>query len=107
MSVAAELIRAAEAEGVRVRLIPEGGAKISGDPEAVRTWAPRLREYKAAVLEILRAGVGPHRRWLLRYADGSIDSLTCTPPATLAEVRARYPHAWVEPVHEPDVAPWR
>ncbi len=46
-----------------------------------------------------------HRRWWITYPDGSVDSLTCTPPATGAEIVARYPGAVVaepvEPTREP------
>jgi len=44
------------------------------------------------------ADPGPCWRWLLRYPDGTLDELDTIPPATAAEVLARYPSALVEPI---------
>jgi len=100
VNCAAELIRAAEAAGVHLRLTPEGSCKIAGDPAAVARWAPRLRPHKLEILATLQAGESEarHRRWRLTYQDGEVDELDCVPEATRSEVEGRYPGAEVEAV---------
>lgn len=49
------------------------------------------------------AGEEPRRLWLVTLPRGERFSLSCTPPATLADLRGRYPGALVEP--EPERKP--
>lgn len=44
-----------------------------------------------------------HRLWLVTLPDGSVLSVSRTPPATLAEIQADYPGATIRP--EPELAP--
>lgn len=62
--------------------------------DAQRAW---LAAHKAELIEALR----PRRLWLITDADGNRWSSSFTPPATLAEVQARYPGATIEPEPEP------
>ncbi len=43
----------------------------------------------------------PHRRWLVRYQDGTELSITRCPPATLEQVATDYPSGPVRPDPEP------
>lgn len=43
----------------------------------------------------------PRRLWFITHDDGQIISHSCTPPATLSDVRVRYPEALsIEPEEE-------
>jgi len=89
----AAMIREAEADGVHVTLAPDDSARMVGTPEAVRAWAPKLRQHRAEILDALRAEAESttRRHWVIRYPDGTLDELDTIPPATRAEVLARYP----------------
>jgi hypothetical protein len=47
---AAEIVRAAAADGVRLTIVPPETVKAIGKPEAVQRWAPKIREHKAALI---------------------------------------------------------
>lgn len=47
---AAQLIHAADFDGVRLALTDEGGLHYSGNPEMVKEWLPILKENKAAII---------------------------------------------------------
>jgi hypothetical protein len=58
-----------------------------------------IRAHKPELIEALTA---TRRRWLVQYPDGRVFSVTCYPPATLAEIQADHPGASIEPKPEPE-----
>jgi hypothetical protein len=52
-----------------------------------------IRAHKPELIEALTA---TRRRWLVQYPDGAAFSVTCYPPATLAEIQADHPGASIE-----------
>lgn len=50
------IIQQAQADGVRLALTPAGTLKAIGFESAVNRWLPVLREHKAELLDVLRAG---------------------------------------------------
>ena len=46
----AEIVRAAAVDGVRLTIIPPETVKAAGKAEAIRRWAPRIREHKAELI---------------------------------------------------------
>jgi predicted component of type VI protein secretion system len=54
----ATIIREAQADGVRLALSPTGTIKATGDSAAVNRWLAVIREHKAGIVEVLRAGAG-------------------------------------------------
>lgn len=52
---AATLIHEAEKDGLRFALTPSRTIKLTGPKDAAEKWAPRLREYKAEIVESLAA----------------------------------------------------
>jgi hypothetical protein len=51
------IIRDAQADGLRLELSPVGTLRVTGRADAVHRWLPVLRERKAEIIEVLR----PHR----------------------------------------------
>jgi hypothetical protein len=98
---AAELITQATADGV-ILVSVDDRLKVTGPSAAVARWAPQLRQFRAELVEAMRAVrsspppaecVTPSRLWLIRHADGRVVSHSFCPPATETEVRAWYPQA--------------
>lgn len=52
-ATAADLLRAARADGLAVSATPDGNLRVRGPRAAIGRWAPLLRERKAAMLELL------------------------------------------------------
>lgn len=52
----AAIIRAAQAEGVRLALSPTSTIKATGDGEAVNRWLAVIRERKAEIIDALKVG---------------------------------------------------
>ncbi len=52
----ATIIRQAQADGVKLALSPSGSIKAVGNGEAVNRWLPVIREHKAELMAVLRAG---------------------------------------------------
>jgi len=50
----ASIIRGASADGVSLAISPTGNITAKGAGEAVRRWAPIVRENKPALLDVLR-----------------------------------------------------
>lgn len=66
---AAELINAADFDGVRLALTTEGDLRYSGNPEIVKEWLPTLKEYKAAIVTELHQK-RRHAKVLAMLGDG-------------------------------------
>lgn len=93
----AAIIREAQADGVMLFISSSGTIKASGDVVAVNRWAAVLREQKAGVIEALKVGVGDtataSRWWRIDFADGDSVEVSCSPPATNAEILEQHPAA--------------
>lgn len=109
------VLRDAAADGVQCSLKPDGRLALGGPKAAIEKWLPHLREHKAGLLALLAANDAepitepdtvPRDTWLLHRADGRMDRLVCSPPATWAEVLAQHPDALaVEPCPAPGTTP--
>ncbi len=72
---------------------------LRGDHAAVKEWAPRLREQRAAVLrEVQKRIAGLHRIWIIRPPLRTAFTVACPQGATEAEVRLVWAGADVEPL---------
>jgi hypothetical protein len=93
----ATIIREAQADGVRLALSPAGTIKATGDDAAVNRWLAVIRERKLDIIEALKVGAGDtvnaSRWWRLHYADREPVAVSCSPPATHAEILERHPDA--------------
>lgn len=59
----AAILRASQAEGVRLALTPENTIRATGDADAIRRWLPTIRARKADLLAALGEEQAV-RRWL-------------------------------------------
>ena len=117
-----DLLTAATTAGLALR-VEAGALRVRGPQDALAAWAPMLKAHKPALVALLttppprpttaceswaeRAAVlefdagltraeaeeaATCRRWLVHLPGAWLD-LTTTPPASRAELRARYPEA--------------
>ena len=67
------IVKAAAADGVRLALTEVGTLKTTGRPDSIQHWLPRLREYKAEIIQLLEAAnnpiAAPANHWLLHFAN--------------------------------------
>jgi hypothetical protein len=92
----AQVMERTIADGVYVCLSDTGKIKASGDQAAVERWLPLMREHKQAIITHLKeweANTGPHWRWRVVFADGSVRIAAFVPPASWLEVLEFYPAA--------------
>ena len=76
-------------EGTENRLTNQGGSPGSpGSPEKM--------------IRVEVSGEEPRRLWLVTRPNGERLSLSCTPPATLADLQRRFPCAHIEPEPAPE-----
>lgn len=87
------IIRAAQAEGVRLTLSPAGTIKATGDGAAVNRWLETIREHRAEIIDVLKADSATSWGWLLHFADRDPLEVYCNPDANHAGILDRYPHA--------------
>jgi hypothetical protein len=91
------IIREAQADGVKLSLSPQGNIKAAGDSVVVNRWQALIREHKAEIIEVLKAGTGDiagtSRGWLIRFLNGDALQVTCVPDMTEAAILAAYPDA--------------
>lgn len=103
------IIREAQTDGVKLTLTDTGTIKATGDAAAVNRWLPLIRDHKAKIIEALKAGCGDtataSRWWLLHYLDRDPEEISCSPPATHAEILERRPDAVAAEPFEPTVTP--
>lgn len=55
----ATIIRAAQADGVRLTLSPAGTIRLAGDGAVVNRWLAVIREHKSDIIRVLRAANDP------------------------------------------------
>lgn len=88
------LIQEAKAAGVTFSMAEDGTLKTGGTKESIRQWLPKIREHKAAIVELLAANDEPRRWWCLHFADLPTTITVCSVPgSTFAEIMASYPTA--------------
>lgn len=84
---AAQLIHAADFDGVRLALTDEGGLHYSGNPEMVKEWLPILKENKAAIIAELHrerrhakvlSMLGDGRKYAVLVEDDKTDPVIAT-----------------------------
>lgn len=94
---ATAIIREALSEGVKLTLSTAGTIKATGDDVAVGRWVAVIREHKAEIVDALKVCAGdtapPSRWWLIHYPGRDPVQVSCTPPATRAEILEGYPDA--------------
>ncbi len=82
-----------------------GNLKLIGEQSEIDRWLPEIRAHKAELIAYLVAAndtpAATHRRWLVRYQDGTELSITRCPPAALEQVAADHPSGSVRPDPEP------
>ena len=83
------LLNEAKQAGVILSLTPAGTVQASGDPGAVNAFLPRIREHKAAIVELLT----PRHWWRLHFPDLPTINVCSVPGSTFAEIMANYPAA--------------
>jgi len=108
-----KIILNARMDGVALALTDAGTIKATGDAAAVNRWLPLIREHKAAIIEALEfrdpvrpkvgAGGTASRWWLLHFADREPLEISCTPPATHADILERHPDAVAAEPFEPTI----
>ena len=54
----ANIIKKAKSDGVMLTLSPHGTIKANGDGAAVNCWLAVIREHKAGIIEVMKAGTG-------------------------------------------------
>ena len=102
---AADILKRATADGVRLTLTPAGTIKAMGAQSAVERWRDTLRDNRDGIILALRQiDATPSRWWRLHYADSDPVDLICVPVATHAEMLARHPDALAA---EPYTPIWR
>ncbi|WP_434782372.1 hypothetical protein [Ferrovum myxofaciens] len=93
----ATIIREAQSEGVRLAITPTGRIKVTGDGAAVNRWLAVIREFKPKIIEALKGCAGEtttaSRWWLIHHPDRDPIKVSCTPPATHAEILEWHPDA--------------
>ena len=82
----AAIIQAAAADGVRLALTEAGTLKTIGHPDSVQHWLPRLREHKAAIMQLLAAADDP-----VRLPPPCTTSAACAPKTFLIALLGREP----------------
>jgi hypothetical protein len=91
------IIREAQADGVKLSLSPQGKIIVAGNSMAVNRWLALLRQHKAEIVEVLKAGTGDRaatsRGWLIHLLDGDALQVICVPDMTEATILAAYPDA--------------
>ncbi len=91
------IVREAQADGVSLTLSRTGTIKATGDGAAVNRWLSVIREHKAEIIEALKVGAGDTAPascwWLIHYPDRDPLEVSCTPPATNAEILEQHPDA--------------
>lgn len=84
---AAELINAADFDGVRLALTDKGELRYSGNPEIVKEWLPTIKENKAAIVTALHqkrrqasvlAMLGDGRRYAVLVENDKADPVIAT-----------------------------
>jgi hypothetical protein len=91
----AKIIKEAAADGVNLGLSSSGTIKATGDQAAVTRWLPKIREQKAAIVEMLReAGNDPVKP---TQADGRMNKMIDQLGGDLGPGYAMEAHHDVEP----------
>lgn len=78
----AAIIREAQREGVNLTLSPVGAIKATGDGAVVNRWLPVIRERKAEIIDVLKAGAGDTANAL---------EVACSPDGPYAEILEQHP----------------
>ncbi|MGZ8256304.1 MAG: hypothetical protein ACXWTX_00885 [Gallionella sp.] len=87
---AAQIIHAAQLDGVNVFLTVSGALKLSGAPDDTKNHAEKIRPVKDALIESIQHT--PRNFWAVRFADGREVAPICfTPAENWAGVLAAYP----------------
>ncbi|WP_341678382.1 hypothetical protein [Niveibacterium sp. SC-1] len=90
---AANLILAAESDGLCLALRPDGRLSVRGDRAALANWSDTLRQHKPEIVEALTQSASLASHWLLHFADHDPLEVFTTPAASHSEVLALYPEA--------------
>jgi len=91
---AAELIREAASDGLRLELKRNGELSVRGNREALTRWTDEIRKHKPEILaELEHALATTSRWWLIHYLDRDPLEVSCCPEATHAEVLGWHPDA--------------
>lgn len=114
----AEIINAAEQDGVRLALSAAGTLKASGDEVRIAYWLPVIRDNKAGIVALLsgytdaqEAAIAANDNlrafaWAIHYADRDPVIVSFSPEATHGEVLAAYPDAVAaEPASDGGIPP--
>ncbi|MBA3034163.1 MAG: hypothetical protein KKF85_14275 [Gammaproteobacteria bacterium] len=99
-----DLIAAALADGVELRLLNNGKLKALGDSAAIERWTGRLKEQKASIIESLKVGAGDTATswgWLLHFPDRAPLPVLVVPHVTHAEILDQHPDAIAAEPYDP------